>query len=156
MKRAGFTMIELIFVIVILGILAAVAIPKLAATRTDAEVVKIATETATLVSDLGAYYTSQGTFSGKKITDITNVDMTLVTGTSGALADPTSFHIQDDSSNNCLLVTFNKVADGNVSIAYVSKNQKSNVCVQACSANDSPTKKFQTTYIFGGSRINFK
>ena len=39
----AFTMIELIFVIVILGILAAVAIPRLAATRDDAEIVKVAT-----------------------------------------------------------------------------------------------------------------
>jgi len=36
----AFTMIELVFVIVILGILAAVAVPKLAATRSDAEITK--------------------------------------------------------------------------------------------------------------------
>ena len=38
MKRSGFSMIELVFVIVILGVLAAVAVPRFVATRTDAQV----------------------------------------------------------------------------------------------------------------------
>jgi len=37
-SKNAFTMIELVFVIVILGILSAVAIPKFAATRSDAEI----------------------------------------------------------------------------------------------------------------------
>ena len=37
MQKNGFTMIELVFVIVILGILAAVSIPTLAQVRADAE-----------------------------------------------------------------------------------------------------------------------
>ena len=63
--KKGFTMIELIFVIVILGILAAVAIPRLATTRDDAEIAKTATNIQTLISDLGSYYTSQGKFTTK-------------------------------------------------------------------------------------------
>ncbi len=39
-SRHAFTMIELVFVIVVLGILATVAIPKFAATRTDAQISK--------------------------------------------------------------------------------------------------------------------
>jgi general secretion pathway protein G len=40
MNRKAFTMVELIFVIVVIGILAAIAIPKLAVTRGDAEIAK--------------------------------------------------------------------------------------------------------------------
>ena len=70
--KKGFTMIELIFVIVILGILAAVAIPKLAATRDDAEISKTASNIQTIISDLGSYYTSQGEFNNdvKKMSNV--------------------------------------------------------------------------------------
>ena len=76
-------MIELIFVIVILGILASVAIPRLAATRTDAEIAATVANLRTLVSDATAYYTVKGTFgtdnTGKSSTikwnEITNVPL---------------------------------------------------------------------------------
>ena len=60
--KKGFTMIELIFVIVILGVLASVAIPRLAATRDDAEVAKAAANLTTAVNDIAAYYTAKGSF----------------------------------------------------------------------------------------------
>ncbi|MDP3466533.1 MAG: type II secretion system protein, partial [Sulfuricurvum sp.] len=68
------TMIELIFVIVILGILAAVAIPKLAATRDDAQVSKEVTNLSTKINDLGAQFTAKGAFTGA---DITNANLAM-------------------------------------------------------------------------------
>lgn len=49
MKNA-FTMVELIFVIVILGILAGIAVPKIAATRDDAEIAKGRSDIASIRS----------------------------------------------------------------------------------------------------------
>lgn len=71
-------MIELIFVIVILGILAAVAIPKLAATRDDAKIAALATNINQVLSDAAARYTARGELNittptdWKEVTNVTN------------------------------------------------------------------------------------
>ena len=73
--KKGFTMIELIFVIVILGILASVAIPRLAATRTDAEISATVANIRTILSDAASYYAVKGEFGTVKWNEITNVPL---------------------------------------------------------------------------------
>jgi type II secretory pathway pseudopilin PulG len=77
-------MIELIFVIVIIGILAAVAIPKLAATRDDAQDAKVRSNVVTCLTDFVASYTAKGTgdtatFSSSACdaTDAKNIKITV-------------------------------------------------------------------------------
>ena len=60
MSRA-FTMVELIFVIVIIGILVTIAVPKLSATKDDAKSSKICHNVAVCVTDAAAIYTAKQT-----------------------------------------------------------------------------------------------
>ena len=87
MKKA-FTMIELILIIVVIGVLAAIATPRISATRDNAVLVKTMAEIRTAIEEINAYYISQGklaldTANNKvKFKEMTNAG---VVGSSGDL-----------------------------------------------------------------------
>ncbi len=58
--RAGWTMIELIFILIVIGILAAIAINKLAATRDDAKLSVDVSNMNVCIRSVAAHYTATG------------------------------------------------------------------------------------------------
>ena len=119
--KKGFTMIELIFVIVILGILASVAIPRLAGTRTDAEISATVANIRTLISDAAAYYAVKGEFAGAKWRDITNVPIRL--GDSRNIVKDQHPANQDvylaAGGTNCILVRLRDKGDPGRPVAFI-------------------------------------
>ncbi|WP_162166631.1 prepilin-type N-terminal cleavage/methylation domain-containing protein [Campylobacter fetus] len=139
--KKGFTMIELVFVIVILGILAGIAIPRLAATRDDASATKAAMEIKDVITQVAAYYTIKGQWATAAVTG-TGADAIIKTDTvdiTTSTADAgTNKELQNLSAtlNNvagragdkwtaCISITPNN-ANGNIVIA--SKTNTTSYC----------------------------
>jgi len=118
-------MIELIFVIVIIGILALIAIPKLNATRDDAKVVTEMQNLTTCIQDIGTAY--------------------IATGTEANLTSLSC------SSLKCFTVSGYGDSDGNITIS--DKNNTNNFCSDA--SKQAKNKKILGTISFGGSKVTY-
>ena len=140
--KKGFTMIELIFVIVILGILASVAIPRLAGTREDAEISTAVANLRTLLSDAASYYVVKGEFAegadGVKWNEITNVplenaDSSVVGGTGRLMV----------GGERCIEISINNktgVLPARINFTKYPTNKDKGVCKEVLEAE--PIKAF--------------
>jgi len=79
--KKAFTQIELIFVMLVVGILAVVAIPRLSTSRDDATAAKCTQETQQLLSEISQKYTIEGytNFSTIPIEEMTNLRVGIST-----------------------------------------------------------------------------
>ena len=124
--KTAFTMIELIFIIVILGILAAVIVPKLSATRGDAEASTKASSIMTGATEIASYAISQGNI---------NTDFTVMSNAFKSLKDNGDANLTSDKAivkagniNDCITVQITRNAtDDILSISFGSASSDS-VC----------------------------
>ncbi|EAI4244706.1 prepilin-type N-terminal cleavage/methylation domain-containing protein [Campylobacter coli] len=101
--RKAFTILELVFVIVILGILAAIALPKFSSSRDEAEVSKSLNNLKTLINDISIYTLKNDHLSSIKtmsnVSGVENVDLGNFNGTKEV-----NFRVGDDKE--CLKLVF--------------------------------------------------
>ncbi len=114
----AFTMIELVFVIVVIGILSAIAIPKFAATRDDAIISKARAEVAAMRSAIATERQKRilkGDFTDITAADVPGLlDYGLSSGWSGLT------FTAPDGSTCAFSVTGNKLVKGSCSVSGMS------------------------------------
>ena len=131
MKKA-FTMVELIFVIVIIGILATVAIPQFSATRDDAKISKLAMAIKTFQSELmvGIVSSNRIPQTKEELEKISNVlkesshDYIIRVVNNKTI----QFIDTDNGAEICKILTINDTNISNVTLEFSDGNGTSAIC----------------------------
>ena len=79
LRRKGFTLIELMVVVVIIGLLAAIAVPKLAGSKDKAKLASVKTDLRNLMTAQEAYYSDNATYAADypALRAATNINLSL-------------------------------------------------------------------------------
>ncbi len=117
MKKKGFTLIELMVVIAIIGLLAAIALPKFGDVTSQAKVANVQGNLSSLRTSIAMFYATDGDYPDL-ITDTAYNDLTKAEGTdsTGAAIDFTDYFnksVMPDTPAGKLVAT---VASGDVAV----------------------------------------
>ena len=127
MKKSAFTMVEVIFVIVILGLLAMIAVPKFVATRDDAQLVTKAQNIATGASDVASYIVARGQVED----DITKMSSALsgIAKSGEGVVDTSdrSLKIKSGDEDECITIKI-VTSGGDENLTLVNKESSDEKC----------------------------
>jgi len=149
----AFTMIELIFVIVIIGILAAVALPKLSATRDDAAIAAVVANAKIAYQDITSFYLSQGNAQWNNSLVRTSTSALLHTDcstpvNSSTSLSPNTFVLCHDS---VVCLSFQTTIEGNLTLT--DGTVMTDAVCQAVKTDPAITAISNKTYVLGGETI---
>ena len=157
--KKAFTLVEVVFVIVIIGIIALVAIPRLQTTRNDTKVATSLHEIALLISEMSSYYTTKGYYDALNLKDITNVKLFKTSSCQDIVNNVSSlsmyYYCTYNNTNNleaCISVLPNN-QEGNLTIRKISLVE-GNVCKGIFKLKVF-NRDLLKTFSNGGSRIKY-
>jgi type II secretory pathway pseudopilin PulG len=128
-------MIELIFVIIILGVLAAVAIPKLSATRDDTKVAKTIHLVSISVNEIAAYSVANGIVQAD-LSVMSNAIETLVNSNEATLDEPNkAVDFKMGTTSNCIRIQVDE-GFGDANLTVIENVSVDSLCRQLQSVFD--------------------
>jgi len=161
MKKA-FTLVEIIFVIMIIGILSAVAIPRLFVMRDDAKISLCVQESTQFLSELSIYYTSKAVFTN--VSKMTNLETNLTLKGNGFSEDidmdiPTTVGNGASTLYKCdglASVEFQASIDVNSTVWITTRDgAKNSIGIGKNASKILESKNFYKAYQVGGVNIHY-
>lgn len=126
MKKA-FSMIELVFIIVIIGIISAIAIPKLSMTRSDAQYIVVQSDIQTILSAIQTASFAQdlntSKLNGELIMEIAGLNLVRWIAVSNGVRLAKDGKI--DGANNCVIIDFK---NGGLEFSIDTSIETSSLC----------------------------